>query len=180
MFKKAILIMALLLLAACGDNTGDKSVTATVNKEETAKALKLAEKVFTKDEISEFVTIAEARQLKAGDKVSVTGDVIGSRSPFVDGRASFIIGDPTQITPCNLKEGDSCKIPWDCCCDTPEDIARATLNIQILDAEGNVLKTGVKGINLLKELTSVVIIGTVSKDSTEQSMIINAETIWVE
>lgn len=181
MFKKALLILALLLLASCGDkkDNADKKVPPAT-KTNAANVLKEAKKFFTLKEIEDSISVSEARKLKVGDEVTLTGDVIGVKSPFAEGRASFIIGDPGKITACDLIDDDNCKIPWDCCCNTPEDRANATLSIQLLDTEGNILKTSVKGINDLVESDAVVIKGTVAEGSSDTNMIINAELIWVE
>ncbi|MCH2208278.1 MAG: hypothetical protein MK132_20735 [Lentisphaerales bacterium] len=163
--------LAAVLLASCSKKEDAKTVVVKPKVE-------IPQEVFAK-KLDKGVAVLEARKGKAGDKITVQGKIMGSPKPFVDGRASFIIGDPAKLTSCDLKEGDPCEVPWDVCCEDSQDIADATLSIQIVDANGKVLKTGLKGINGLKELSNVVIEGTVDSGSTESSMIVNASSITV-
>lgn len=117
---------------------------------------------------------------KPGDQVTVSGVVMGREQPFVDGRAAFILGDPTKMTPCNKMPGeDHCKTPWDACCDTPEAKREGTATIQIVD-NGRVLKQGLKGVHGLKELSNVTLTGTIDKASTAEALIINASQLHVQ
>src|SRR5438128_4021300 len=50
-----------------------------------------------------------------GDEVLVVGRIGGSIKPWVDGRAAFMIVDPS-LKSCRDAEGDSCPTPWDYCC----------------------------------------------------------------
>lgn len=125
------------------------------------------------------IAVKAAKSLAAGSKVVVKGKVMGSHHPFVENRASFVIGDPTVLTSCDLRPGDNCKTPWDACCEDRKTIQSATLNIQVLDGQGAVLKTGLKGLNGLKELSEVVIEGAVDANSTPEATVVNAERIQV-
>jgi len=116
---------------------------------------------------------------KPGDTVALTGLVMGRDQPFVDGRAAFVLGDRTVLTPCNEKPGDSCETPWDTCCNTPEEKQQATATIQLLGPDGRVLKQGLKGAHGLTELSAVTLTGTVDKASTPEALIINATQLHV-
>jgi len=179
MLKKIMLVLAVLLLAACGEKGTEKG-SEKAEVKDSAQALAQAEKHFIKEEPKSKVTVLAARKLEAGKSVTVEGVILGKATPIVKGRAAFVIGDPSVITSCDLREGDNCKTPWDCCCDSKKDIARATLNIQIVDADGMVLKTDIRDIEGLTENSRVVIKGTVDKTSTDKAMTINAESIFVD
>ena len=126
------------------------------------------------------VPVLSARKLKAGDKVTVSGKVMGKNKVFIDGQAFMVIGDPSILTSCDLRPGDECKAPWDVCCDDDKDIKNGTLSIQIVDSKGKVLNVGLKGQGGLKELSVVTIEGIVSNDSTAEFMTINALSIAVK
>jgi hypothetical protein len=115
---------------------------------------------------------------KPGDTITVKGLVMGREKPFVEGRAAFVLGDRTLLTPCNDKPGDNCTTPWDTCCDK-EAIPQATATIQLVDADGRVLKQGLKGVHGLTELSAVTLTGTVDKASTPEALIINASQLHV-
>ena len=116
---------------------------------------------------------------KPGDEITVSGLVMGREKPFVDGRAAFILGDPTKLTPCNKMPDDHCKTPWDACCDSPELKKEGTATIQIVGSDNRVLKQSLKGEHGLKELSAVTLTGTVDKASTPEALIINATAMHV-
>ena len=164
------IFFTVLLIVGCGEKKVKPKATET--KIEIPKA------IFNSD-LKTGIPVLEARTHKAGDKVTISGKIMGSPSPFVDGRASFIIADPKKLTSCDRMEEDHCKTPWDVCCESTKDIAAATINIQVTDESGKVLKTGLKGVNGLKELSKVLIEGTVADNSSKDAMTINATAIKV-
>ena len=171
--KLLTVLFAALLIFGCAEKKDTNSGTET---KETADAVKLPEGLFVKS-IDGAVSVVEARKLKAGDKVTVKGKVMGALKVFVDNRALMIIGDTGILTSCDDRPGDDCPNPWDVCCDDEKDIKDGILSVQVLGADGKVLKTGLKGKGGLKELSYVIIKGTVSTDSTADSMTINADSI---
>ena len=114
---------------------------------------------------------------KAGDKVIIRGRIGGSASPFVDGRAVFTLMGP-GVKACSDNPEEGCKTPWDYCCETPDTIARHSATILVADAAGNPLRVGLKGANGLKELSEVVVQGTV-KEAKDKILIINATGLFV-
>lgn len=167
---KRLLLLPVLLLSAC-----EKPATQTTS---TAPAIPLdsyfaAEAPASPQDIHVIRTTA-----KPGDQVTVSGIVMGREKPFVEGRAAFILGDPTKMTPCNKMPDDHCKTPWDACCDTPEVKREGSATIQIVD-NGRVIKQELKGVHGLKELSTVTLTGTVDKASTPEALIINASQLHV-
>jgi hypothetical protein len=102
-----------------------------------------------------------------------------SAAAFVDGRAAFILGDPDVLTACNEVPGDECETPWDVCCESPEDKKRATATIQIVGADGRVLKEPLEGVGGLKNLAKVTVSGKVAEGSSADLLIINATAIGI-
>lgn len=114
-----------------------------------------------------------------GDPVTVRGRVMGNASPFVEGRAAFILGDPEVLTSCDEIPGDGCESPWDACCDSPEDKLRGTATIQVIDAGGQVLQEGIEGRGGVEKLASLTVSGTVAEGSSPAVLVINAQAIEV-
>ena len=114
---------------------------------------------------------------KPGDEITVSGKIMGNEKPFVDGRAAFILGDPEVLTACNEDPTDKCTTPWDVCCDSPEDKKRGIATIQIVGADGRVLKEPVEGVGGLKNLATVTVSGKVAEASSSDVLIINAQAI---
>ncbi|MGB0775489.1 MAG: hypothetical protein ACPG32_14815 [Akkermansiaceae bacterium] len=120
------------------------------------------------------------KSAKVGDEVVISGKVIGSKDPFVEGRAIMTIGDPNKITSCDMSGDDHCPTPWDVCCDDPDVIKASILTVQVVDKDGKLLKEGLKGLGGLKELSHLVIKGTVAEGSNTNNMLINATGIFVK
>ncbi|WAC20298.1 hypothetical protein OVA24_02755 [Luteolibacter sp. SL250] len=139
------------------------------------------EPFFTKTAPADPQPISAVRTTaKPGEQVTVSGLVMGREKPFVDGRAAFVLGDPSKMTPCNKMPGeDHCKTPWDACCDTPEAKREGSATIQLVGVDQRVIKRSLKGEYGLKELSSVTLTGTVDKASTPEALIINATALHV-
>jgi hypothetical protein len=124
----------------------------------------------------EPVPIPKARTLSGGSEVVLQGRVMGVPSPFVGGRAVFVLGDEATIKPCT----DGCATPWDACCDPLKVRATGTAAIQVLDDAGKVLARGIKGVKGLKEMSRVTVSGVVAKHSSEAAFVVNAKAVYVE
>ena len=118
--------------------------------------------------------------VKPGDSVVVSGRIMGRDNPFVEGRAAFVLGDPSVLQACNDKPGDNCETPWDTCCNTNEEKAVGTATVQLVGADGRVLKQGLKGQHGLTELSKVTVTGTIDKASSAEALIINATQLHVQ
>lgn len=169
-----LLIVTSFLLASCKE----KAVTLTpITSKEPSAALAA---VLASAPIGEPKSILLIRSsAKAGDEITVRGRIMGNDKPFVEGRAVFILGDPEVLTACNDVPGDKCETPWDACCDSPEDKKRATATIQILGADGRVLKEAIEGVKGLKKLATVTVTGKVADGSSADLMLVNAMAIRV-
>jgi hypothetical protein len=123
------------------------------------------------------VTAARA-DAKPGEAVVVSGFVGGRVEPFVDGRAAFVLADAEKLTACGGPE-DTCETPWDCCCDPPELIAASVASFQVVGDDGAVLREGIRGLGGIKELSNVVVAGTVAEGSGPGALVVNATGIYV-
>jgi hypothetical protein len=170
---KAIVTFATLCLLASCEKKAEPAATAP----EAAPSAELS-KVLSAAPTGTAQAIHTARTTaKPGDTLTLSGKIMGSESPFVAGRAAFILGDPEVLTPCNEMPGDECETPWDACCDSPEDKKRGTATIQIVDAEGRPLKEDVKGVGGLDHLAEITVTGTVAEGSSADLLVINATAI---
>lgn len=123
--------------------------------------------------------LSDARKngdLKPGQTVTLRGVIGGGKEPFVAGRAVFTLMG-AALKPCNANPDDRCKTPWDYCCETKADIAANSATVRVADAKGNPLRTDLKGRAGVKELSEVIVTGTVA--SAESGVVINASSIHV-
>lgn len=169
-------ILVGLSLCAC------KESKTTATSAEAVAPDPVLEKFFTAEAIPDAQAIHTARTTaKPGDRISLKGSLIGREKIFVDGRASFILGDPEKLTSCDkMEEEDHCETPWDACCDSKEVKKIGIAAIQILGDDGRVLSGNLKGTKGMKELSSITLTGTVAENSTADNLIINATKIHVE
>jgi hypothetical protein len=156
--------------------TGGGSKPAAPNAKDAATALP-SDLILEKDPEGAKTVEEIKSSAKPGDKVVVRGRIGGSKAPFVEKRAVFTIMG-AGLKACSDDPEDKCKTPWDYCCDTADAIAKHSATIQVVDADGAPLRTGLKGTNGLKELSVVVIQGVV-KEAKEKILIINATGIHV-
>ena len=160
------------LLASCKENTPPSAAAPATGPSETLN------RVLAAAPAGEPKAIHAIRaSVQPGDEITVSGRIMGSSKPFVDGRAVFILGDPEVLTPCNEIPGDGCESPWDTCCDSPEDKKRGTATVQIVDADGRVLKEAVEGVGGLEKLAHVTVAGKVAEGSSADLLLINAQAI---
>ena len=177
MKTKLILAAAACLLASCQE----KSTSTTAAPKAPAAPSAELSKVLATAPTGEAKAIHIARTTaKPGDEITLTGRIMGSKRPFVEGRAAFIMGDPEVLTACNDMPGDNCKTPWDACCDSAEDKRTGTATIQIAGADGKVLSEGVEGVGGLNNLATVVVSGKVAPGSSADALIVNATALRVK
>jgi hypothetical protein len=171
-----LLIASAILLTSCGKKAPQTAAEVSPSAPSPALAAVLAASA-----TGEATSIAAIRSTaKPGDTITISGKIMGSAKPFVDGRAAFILGDPAVLTPCNENPDDQCTTPWDNCCDSKEDKKRGTATIQIIDAEGRVLKESIQGVGGLQNLADVTVTGKVAEGSSADLLIVNASAVGVK
>ena len=151
---RLLLTLPLVLAAACGRSDSSAALPAS----DVPEGFYLASAPAGAKPVAEVVASA-----KDGDAVVVTGRVGGAKKVFVDGYAAFTIVDP-KIQPCGAGNMDECQTPWDYCCDAPDVIAANALSVELV-ADGKPLAASARGFHGLDHLDTVVVTGTVDKDS---------------
>jgi hypothetical protein len=173
--KTKLILAAACLLASCQEKS-----TSAAPKASPDPSAELS-KVLATAPAGEAKAIHVARTTaKPGDEVTLSGRIMGSKKPFVEGRAAFIVGDPEVLTPCNEMPGDNCETPWDACCDSAEEKKTGIATIQITGTDGKVLAEGVEGVGGLKNLATVVVSGKVAPGSSADALIVNATALQVK
>jgi len=169
--KNILSALLLLLLASCDSRDAPTS---------TSGAGDIFDPFFTTVEPPGAMVIHVAREAaRPGQEITLKGRVMGRLRPFVEGRAAFVLGDDTLLTPCNERPDDSCETPWDVCCDTSENKRKGTASIQVIGEDGRVFNQSLRGVNGLVELSRITVRGTVADGSDLDALIINAAAIHV-
>jgi hypothetical protein len=172
---KLLALLSTLALASCGVEEETTIELPEENGTDPAFA-----NLLLPDAPATSLSVTAARKFtKPGTVVVVAGDIIGKVDVFVDNRAMLTIGDPEVITSCNRMPDDVCATPWDVCCDDPDVIKSSIATIQVLDADGKLIQTGLKGLGGMKELSQIIIKGTVAEGSGPDNLIITATGIHI-
>ncbi len=169
-----LVLTALFALASCSEK---QEATENHDKANTGELESFILKTAPENAQPIYTTRESA---KPGDTITVHGKVMGSKDVFVPGRAILQLGDPETITSCDLKGDDHCTTPWDVCCDDPDTVKESTLTVQVVDADGNLIKSGLKGVSGIKELSELVVTGKVAEGSNEDNLMLNATGIYVK
>lgn len=124
--------------------------------------------------------VSEVRgSAKPGEQVTVRGVVGGRADPIAENRAIITLLDPSVRT-CDKVEGDACSSPWDACCEPTDVIAANSATVQVTDAAGNPLKTGLTGVGGLAPLKTVVVTGIYRPSPDGKAAVVDAEGLYVE
>jgi hypothetical protein len=157
-FVLALLFVASIVVTGCqpqGQTSSNRPDPAP-GKEATAEGKKY---LLTQEPVSPKDVAQTRKQAKDGDEVIVVGKVGGSAKPFTQGRASFLIADA------HLPVEETCDCPWDFCEVPEKQLQESVLFVKFVDDQGRTLRTGAREMFAIKELSTVVVKGKVSRDN---------------
>jgi hypothetical protein len=167
-----------ILFTACGDS---KEEAAPAKETETTATSSEFDAILSATAPEGALSVVDARAAaKPGEPIVLRGKVGGKMQPISASAAILVLADEKAITSCDHMPDDPCKTPWDYCCEVPSKIAASTATIQVKGDDGKLLRSTLRGAGDLKELSYLVISGTVDAASTADALIVNAEAIHVE
>ncbi len=176
-YTLALLPSIVLALSSCSEKT--KEVTDNNTKSEQSQVATL-DSYLVDTAPDEAITINQLRAAaKAGAPVTFTGKILGAHTVLADNRAIMILGDPNQLTSCDLQEDDHCSMPWDVCCEDVDKVNANIVTVQVVDGTGRPLKNGFRNVGGISELAHITLSGTVAQGSNEKNMLVNADKIFV-
>ena len=88
--------------------------------------------------------------------------VQGRVAELSDQRAQLELVD-SSFTPCDEREGDTCKTPWDYCCEEPTTLAGGTVVVEFREA-GQLMRTPVRGFHGCDHLVHATVRGRAELD----------------
>ena len=113
---------------------------------------------------------------KDRDEVVVRGVVGGSEDPVAANQAIVTILDAGVTTCDKMGMDDSCKTPWDACCE--KDLPAKVATVQVLGSDGRPLKGSLAAAGL-KPLKQVVVAGKARVPADGKALVIDATKIHV-
>lgn len=114
---------------------------------------------------------------KDGEDVVVVGRIGGERNPWVAGRAAFRVVD-AAFKPCNEKDDDDCKTPWDYCCDDTDELHKGMATVKVVDGQGKTVGVDARELLGVKELQTVVVKGKAKRDE-QGNLTVLASALYV-
>ncbi|WP_166819719.1 hypothetical protein [Thalassoroseus pseudoceratinae] len=170
--KKFVLSLSglamLLAIAGCSQETVEPTETASVD----------GSKFQLSSEPNGALNVIQAREdAEDGKDVVLMGRIGGGANPWIDGLAAFTIVDDS-LRACSDIPGDSCKKPWDYCCETPK-LPTSTALVKVVDEDGELVKADASELLGVKELSSVVVQGTAERDD-DGNLTVLASGIFVK
>lgn len=112
-------------------------------------------------------------QAQDGAPVVVVGRLGGGITPWVDGRAAFLLVD-TRISP-SCEEGGVCKAD---CPDCAKELASASAMVKFLGEDGKVISVDARKLLGVNELETIVVQGVTNRDK-EGNVTVSAKGIFV-
>jgi hypothetical protein len=134
---------------------------AAIYSTTSVAAEKKPELVLKKEPKGAVDVLALKKDAKDQQDVVVVGRIGGRANPWVKGTAVFPIVD-NSLRPCSEIPGDTCKTPWDYCCET--NVPKATLLVTFVDEQGRIIKQDPREMFGVKELSTVVVQGKAKRD----------------
>src|SRR6185295_856386 len=109
--------------------------------------------------------------VKDGDAVVLRARVGGAKDPLADNRAIMTVADLSLPT-CDKTPMDTCKTPWDSCCEPREVIAAKTASVEVVGPDGKPLRASLAGQNGIAPMKQVVISGTAKQSAGSDALIV--------
>jgi hypothetical protein len=167
----SVFAIALVLVAGC-----DRDGAVSKNPEPAAAGAVLPAGMIVATAPADAKGIIELKgTAKDGDEVVVRGVVGGTEDPVAANQAIVTLVD-AGVTTCDKMEGDTCKTPWDACCE--KDLATKVATVQVLGADGKPLKGSLSAAGV-KPLKQVVVAGKARVPADGKALIIEASKIHV-
>jgi len=163
-----LIVGSMLVVAGCGTESAAPPAASSVA---------LPADLFATAAPAGAVDIVEAKKAaKDGESIVIKGHIGGSKDPLAANRAIMLVADSSLPT-CDKIPGDTCKTPWDSCCEPGDVIAAKTIAVHVDGADGQPLKAGLAGANGIEPKKQVVVAGTIR--SVAGALVVDAKQIYV-
>lgn len=167
-----LLVGGALLLSSCSSES--QSAAQSGASVGTSSAASLPPDLFASEPFDDAPGLLAIKEwAQPGEGVTFAGVIAGRVEPFADGRAVMLVAD-SALPFCT----DGCRAPWDACCAPPAMRLSHTATVQVVDAEGMPLASGLKGQGGLAAGAPIQVRGTIGQ-AGDGMLVVNAERIHV-
>ncbi|MHC5003782.1 MAG: hypothetical protein ACYTJ0_11730 [Planctomycetota bacterium] len=179
MIQTVVLCLAAATLLGCEGVPADDA-TAQAPPPAAAAAPTIPATLFAATAPADAIPLIDAKaNAGPGDRVVFEARVGGRREAFVENRAVFFVADSSLLS-CDQLHGDTCKTPWDYCCEPRDNLLKHMATVQVVDGDGQPLKTSLSDAHGLAPLRTVLVTGTVLEVDEAGTFVVNAESIHVK
>lgn len=172
MTQRTLLLLPLLLLAACGgpDATPQTGASNGASGTSSSSTEVSAPDVLLAADLPDAVGVVAAKQVEPDSPVSVFGRVQRTA------KGVFVLVDDEAVKYCGQGDAtdDHCPTPWDYCCEDPDAVRESTLVVEAYDAAGEPVSKDALGI---RPLDLVALEGTLKVDDAGQPYV-EARSGW--
>lgn len=149
------LVVIALFQSGCGHAPGSSSATAVVD----------GSRFLLNEEPDGAVPVITARETaEDGSPLVLMGRVGGAANPWIEGRAAFMLIDPSVMVVAAGTDSTAGEVCMDDCCAT--DRAACTTLVKIVDDNGELVPVDARKLIGLKESDLVIVQGTAKKDNS--------------
>ncbi|MEX2139090.1 MAG: hypothetical protein WD894_07510 [Pirellulales bacterium] len=150
----AIVVAAGLFATGCGTSSTDAAASSESGANIDGR------KYLLSHEPEGAVGVIRARQMAGDDdELVVVGRIGGGVAPWIEGRAAFVLVDPSS----GITADEACDEECNCHSD---ELADATAVIKFVDAQGKVLAVDARRLLGVKELEMIVVKGRAKRDES--------------
>ncbi|WP_442483375.1 hypothetical protein [Aeoliella sp. SH292] len=144
-----------LVQVGCGTSPGSQSPGASID----------GSHFLLSEEPEGAVSVIAAREsAEDGTPIVLMGRVGGTANPWIEGRAAFMLIDPSVSVVANGTDSTEGEICLDDCC--ADERAGCTSLVKVVDTDGNIVPVDARQLLGLKESDLVVVQGTAKKDKS--------------
>jgi hypothetical protein len=118
------------------------------------------------------------KSAKDGQTVTIRGRVAGQVEPLAKNRALMTLLD-SSVKTCDTIPGDTCKTPWDACCEPADALAAHSATVQVVGTDGRPIKATLAGVGGIQPLKQVVVSGKAKRAEGADALIVEATQIYV-
>lgn len=170
-------------MAGCGEESPESAGASGASGAPAASAAPAeplpAKLIATTQPAGNVQDVAAARKsVKDGDPILLRGKVAGSVDPLADNRAILTLLD-TGVQTCDTMPGDTCKTPWDACCEPSDVLAASSATVQVNGPDGKPLKATLEGAGGIQPLKQLVVSGVAKKPAGSDTLVVEASEIYV-
>jgi hypothetical protein len=126
---------------------------------------------------AEPVDVAAAKGVvNEGDRVVIRGRIGGRGEPMTEGSPVMVIMD-VSIPSCADNPEDTCRTPWDYCCEPAEVKTANSATIQVVDAQGQPVADSLRAAGL-EPLDEIIAVGVVGPRPDPSVLVVRATEIY--